>query len=166
MANLSIRSFQKYTPNKTILGTLPIEDLGLAVETAKRILTKEKRDRQLAGHSSLTPFTSIEDGYHGKKVTFDMQDSLDDKIDKLTSMISNLTAQDNNQNKQFNPRYIKVDRENNHDTIMIRLITKTDIDQRAEIEGLHSEVEVSMDRIIGEDHVMSIIIEMNLGETI
>ena len=30
-----------------------------------------------------------------------MQDSLDDKIDKLTSMMSKLTAQDNNQNKQF-----------------------------------------------------------------
>ena len=33
-------------------------------------------------------------------------------------------------------------------------------------EGHHSEVEVSMDRIIGEDHVMSIIIEMSLEETI
>ena len=30
-----------------------------------------------------------------------MQDSLDDKIDKLTSMMSKLTTQDNNQKKQF-----------------------------------------------------------------
>ena len=35
-----------------------------------------------------------------------------------------------------------------------------------EIEGHHSEVEVSTDRIIGEDHNMSILIEMTLGETI
>ena len=30
-----------------------------------------------------------------------MLDTLDDKIDKLTSMMSKLTAQDNNLNKQF-----------------------------------------------------------------
>ena len=41
-----------------------------------------------------------------------------------------------------------------------------DIDQIVEIEGHHSEVEVSMDRIIGENHDMSILIEMTLGETI
>ena len=33
-----------------------------------------------------------------------MQDSLDDKIDKFTLMMSKLTAQDNNQNKQFKPK--------------------------------------------------------------
>ena len=76
----------------------PLEDLRLAVETAKRILTKEKIDRQLAGQSSLTPFMNIKDGYNSKKVTFDMQVRLDDKIDKLISMISKLTAQGNSQN--------------------------------------------------------------------
>ena len=30
-----------------------------------------------------------------------MQDNLDDKINKLTSMMSKLMAQDNNENKQF-----------------------------------------------------------------
>ena len=79
------------------------KNLRLAVETAKRILTKESIDRQLAGQSSLTPFMSMKDGYNSKKVTFDMQDSLDTKIDKLTSMMSKLTAQDNDQNKQFKP---------------------------------------------------------------
>ena len=33
-----------------------------------------------------------------------MQDSLDNKIDKLTSMMNKLTAHDNNQNKQFKPK--------------------------------------------------------------
>ena len=48
---------------------------------------------------------NIRDGSNSKKVfTFDMQDRLDDKIDKLTSMISKLTAQSNNQNKQFKPK--------------------------------------------------------------
>ena len=78
----------------------PIEDLRQAVETAKRILTKEKIDRQLAGQFSLTPFMNIKD----KKVSLDMQDSLDDKIDGLKSMMSKLTAQDENQNKQIKPK--------------------------------------------------------------
>ena len=33
-----------------------------------------------------------------------MQDSLDDKIDRLTSMLRKLTAQDDDQNKQFKPK--------------------------------------------------------------
>ena len=45
---------------------------------------------------------NIRDGYNSKKwVTFNMQDRLDDKIDRLSSMISILTAQGSNQNKLF-----------------------------------------------------------------
>ena len=40
---------------------LPIEDLRLAVETAKRIITKEKIDRQIAGQLSSTLFLNIKD---------------------------------------------------------------------------------------------------------
>ena len=36
-----------------------------------------------------------------------MQNSLDDKIDKLTSMVSKLTTQDNNQNKHFKSKIYK-----------------------------------------------------------
>ena len=50
----------------------PIEDLRLAVETVKRILPKEKTDRQLVGHSSSTPFMNVRNEYNSKKVvTFD-----------------------------------------------------------------------------------------------
>ena len=120
--------FKNTLPMRLYWVLFPIEDVGLRVETAKRILTKEKIDRQLAAQSSSTPFMSIKDGYNSKKVTFEMQDSLDDKIVKLTSMMSKLTAQDNNQNKQFKPRYIKVDREDNQDIVMIRVIIKIGID--------------------------------------
>ena len=49
---------------------------------------------------------------------------------------------------------------------MTKVVIKIGIDQIAEIEGHHSEVEVSMNRTIGEDNDMLIIIEMILGETI
>ena len=81
-----------------------IEDLNLAVQTAKRITTKEKIYRKLAGQSSLMPLMSIKDGNNNNKVTFDTQDTLDDKGDKITSMMSKLTAQDNNPNKQYKPK--------------------------------------------------------------
>ena len=100
----------------------PIEDLRQAVETAKRILTKEKIDRKLADQSSSTPCMNIKGGYISKKVTFDMQDSLDDKIDRLMSMVSKLTAQDDNQNKPFKPNNIKANREYNQEICMITII--------------------------------------------
>ena len=47
---------------------------------------KEMIDRQLAGQSSSTPLMNIKDSYN-KKVTFDTQDGLEDKIDRLTLMM-------------------------------------------------------------------------------
>ena len=47
-----------------------------------------------------------------------------------------------------------------HYTTVAREIIKILIDQIAEKEGHHTEVEVSMDKVIEEDHIMSITIEM------
>ena len=41
--------------------------------------------------------------YVSKKVTFETQDGLEEKIDRLTSMMSKLTTLDDSQNKQFKP---------------------------------------------------------------
>ena len=97
--------FKNTLPMRLYLVLFPIEDLRLAVETAKRIPMKEKIDRQLVCQSSLAPFMNVRHGYNSRKiVTFDPQDRLDDKIDKLTSMMSKLTAQGSNQNKPFKPK--------------------------------------------------------------
>ena len=68
-------------------------------------------------------------------------------------------------------RYIKANGEDKQTIsmikiIMIREITKIDLDQIAEIEEYYIEVEVSMNQIIEEDHIMSITIEMNIEEII
>ena len=68
-------------------------DLRLAVETVKRILTKEKIDRQLAGQTSSTPFMSIKEGF-SKNVTFNMTDGIEQKIVKLTVMMGKLVMED------------------------------------------------------------------------
>ena len=78
----------------------PIVDLQQAVETGKIILAKEIIDRQLAGQSSSTPHMNIQEK-HNKRVTFDMTDGIEQKIDKHTVMIGKLVTDDEGQNKQF-----------------------------------------------------------------
>ena len=51
--------FKNTLPTRWYWVLFPIEDLRHIVETAKRILTKEKVDRQLAGQSFSTPFLNI-----------------------------------------------------------------------------------------------------------
>ena len=84
----------------------PIEDLRQAVETAKRILTKEKLDKQLTGQTSTSPFMNIRDGTE-RKVSFNARDELGDKIDKLTVMMSRLAAKDSNEKRPFKPQIYK-----------------------------------------------------------
>ena len=47
---------------------------------------------------------SIKDSYNNKKDTFDTQDGLEGKIDRLTVMMSKLTTKDHGTNKQFKPQ--------------------------------------------------------------
>ena len=94
--------FKNTLPTKLYWILFPINDLRQAVETAKRILTKEKIDRQLSGQSSSTPFRSIRDS-HNRKVSFDTRGELGDKIDKLAVMIGKLVTRDSGANRQFKP---------------------------------------------------------------
>ena len=55
--------FKNTVPTKLYYILFPIEDLRQAVEIAKRILTKERLERQLMGQSLSTPFISIRDGH-------------------------------------------------------------------------------------------------------
>ena len=67
------------------------------------MLTKEKIDKQLAGQSSSTPFMSMRDS-QGKKVSFNTQDNLEQKIDKLMVMMGKLVTEDEGCTKPFRPQ--------------------------------------------------------------
>ena len=84
----------------------PIEDLRQAVDTAKRILTKGKLDKQLTGQTSTRPFMSIRERTD-KRVSFNTKDELGDKIDKLTVVMSKLVAKDSHERKPFKPQIYK-----------------------------------------------------------
>ena len=85
--------FENTLPTKLYWILFPIEDLRKAVETTKRILTKEKLDKQLTGEASTSPCMSIREG-PSRRVTFDTREELNDKIDKLTVIIGKLAAKD------------------------------------------------------------------------
>ena len=100
------------------------------------------------GQPSTTPFMNIWDGYNSKKVvTCDTQDRLDSKLDKITFMISKLTAWGSNQNRPFKPKIYQAKREDKPEIIMNKVNIK--IDQIVEIGECHLELELIMDRIRG-----------------
>ena len=80
----------------------PIENLKQTVEIVKRILTKEKIDRQLARQSSSTLFMNVRDSYN-EKLAFNTQEGLEDRIDKLTPMIGKSAARDSKVSRPFKP---------------------------------------------------------------
>ena len=94
--------FKNTLPTKLYWILFPIEDLRQAVESAKRILTKEKIGRHLSGQSSSTSFISIRDS-HNRKVSFDTKEELGDKINKLAVMIGKLATRDSRTGRQFKP---------------------------------------------------------------
>ena len=75
-----------------------IEDLRQVVDTVKRILTKEKLDKQLTTRPPPVPFMNVRDGTE-RKVSFNPIDELGDKIDKLTVVITILTAKDSHEKR-------------------------------------------------------------------
>ena len=98
--------FKNTLPTKLYWVLFPIDDCRQAVDTAKRILTKEKLDKQLTGQSSTSPFMSIREGTD-KRVSFNARDELGDKIDKLTMVMSKLAATDNCERRLFRPQIYK-----------------------------------------------------------
>ena len=99
--------FKNTLPTKLYWILFPIEDLRQAVEIEKkRILTKEKLDKQLTGQTFTSPFMNIRDGIE-RKVSLNARDELGDKIDKQTVMMSRLAAKDSNGKRPFKPQIYK-----------------------------------------------------------
>ena len=139
--------FKNTLPKKLYWILFPIEDLRQAVETAKRILTKEKVDKQLAGQSSSTPFMSIRDGHH-RKVSVDTRKDLGKKIDKLAVMIGKLATKEADQIGNINHKSIRIEVEVRtgimiRETIKISTVKITD--QIVETEDSTDRIEICLD---------------------
>ena len=82
--------FKNTLPNRLYCILFPIEDLKQAVETVKRIFTREKIDRQLSGQSTTSaPFMKVSESHYTsnkKAVSFNTPGRTDNKIDKFISL--------------------------------------------------------------------------------
>ena len=82
----NLEVFKNTLPTRKYWILFSIESLRQALETAKRILTKEKIDRHLVTQSSSTPFMSMRDSYN-KRVNYNTQEGLENEIDKLAAVM-------------------------------------------------------------------------------
>ena len=97
-----LENFKNTLPYQLYSTLINVNNLRDAIDLAKRVLMKEKLDRQLTGQSS-TPFmTATSNDHHSlpnsnkRGVTFDTMETLkrnSDCIDKLTSLVSNMKIQ-------------------------------------------------------------------------
>ena len=77
-------------PSKLYWILFPINNLREAIDTAKRVLNKEKLDKQLTGQASnISPFMKMINNTHsGQKVLIKPQD-----LEIVTSMMYNMSLQ-------------------------------------------------------------------------
>ena len=101
--------FKSTLPSKLYWVLSPIENLRVVLDTAKRMLTKEKIDKQLAGQTSSAPFMSVRDSKN-KRVLFNTPDDLEQKIDRLTVMMGKLVTEDEGHQKPFKPQVYQSNR--------------------------------------------------------
>ena len=90
-----------------------VNNLKDAIDLAKRVVSKEKLDRQLTGQSS-TPFmrattndNPLTQNKHKKGVTFDAMETLErnsDCIDRLTSLVSDMNMTMDRKQSPYKPR--------------------------------------------------------------
>ena len=73
------------------------------VDAAKRVLTKEKIDRQLSGQSSATtPFMKVGEVHHLNNKT--VSDLIREQLESLSSMVYNMSIQKEENNRPFKPQ--------------------------------------------------------------
>ena len=83
----------------------PINNWRDAVDATKRVLTKEKLDKQLSAQATTsTPFMKVGDASYGKKVSFNLQDSIREQLENLTSMVYNMSMQKEEGKTPFKPQ--------------------------------------------------------------
>ena len=109
-----LENFKNTLPYRLYSTLINVNNLRDAIDLAKRVLTKEKLDRQLTGQSS-TPFmkaTNNSDSHspqnqQKKGVTFDAMETLErnsDCIDRLTTLVSDLTMTMDRKWPQYKPK--------------------------------------------------------------
>ena len=149
--------FKTTLPSKLYWILFSIHNLRDAVDAVKRVLTKEKIDRQLSEQSgTTTPFIKIGDVYHSNKtVSFNTHDPIREQ--SLTSMVYNMSILKKTIIDHLNLKFIKRKEGDKTDrTLMIEIdhIVEKDKDK-------------TLDPILGDNHKTDIYnLELTVREEI
>ena len=108
-----LENFKNTLPYRLYLTLINVNNLRDDIDLAKRVLTKEKLDRQFTGQSC-TPFMKASSNdnhssqnHHKKGVTFDAIEMLErnsDCIDRLTSLVSNMKMTMDRKQSPYKPK--------------------------------------------------------------
>ena len=108
-----LENFKKTLPYRLYSALINVNNLRDAINVAKRVVTKEKLDRQLTGQSS-TPFMKASSNdshspqnHHKKGVTFDAMEMLErnsDCIDRLSSLVSDMRMTMGRKQSPYKPK--------------------------------------------------------------
>ena len=98
--------FKNILPSKLYWVLFSNNNLRDDVDAVKRVLTKEKIDKQPSGQSgTATPFMKVGDVPHSsKKVSFNAHDPIRERLESLTSMVYNMAIQNKKNNRPFEPQ--------------------------------------------------------------
>ena len=117
--------FKNTLPSKLYWILFPINDLREAIDTAKRVMNKEKLDKQLTGQTSnISPFMKLGDDTHsGKQRVLKPQD-----LDAISSMMYNVSLQQSKTGKPLNPKFIR-EEEEVRDKVIIEMDPEITLDK-------------------------------------
>ena len=121
----TLELFKNTLPSKLYWILFPINNLREAVETAKRVMNKEKLDKQLTGQaSSISPFMKL-----GDDTSLAQQKMLNpQEIEAISSRIYNMSYNKIKQESHLSPKFIK-EGEEVRDKVMIEIDPETIIDK-------------------------------------
>ena len=167
-----LEGFKNTIPNRLYWILFLIDNLRVAVETAKKVLTK-RVDRQMSGQSSVTPFMKVNNEHKysavnscKKGVTIDVMETIErnsNSINKLTSLVSKMNMKMDKCEMQYKPQVYqgRSRGQNRHRKDIL------ETDHTVQIETNHIEAKEiiieTIDQIIEVDHKTTI--DMTIGET-
>ena len=108
-----LENFKNTLPYRLYSTLINVNNLRDAIDLAKRVLTKEKMDRQLTGQSSTPSMKAssndnhLPQNHHKKGVTFDAMEMLERNsncIDRLTSLVSNMKLTMDRKQSPYKPK--------------------------------------------------------------
>ena len=180
--------FKNTLPSKLYWILFPISNLRDAIDATKRVLTKEKLDKQLSGEAGMTtPFMKVEDvSYSGKKASFNAQDPIREQLENLNSVVYNMSMQKKKILSHLSPKSIRREIEDKTDKTLVieieveylividrdRTLDLTigdghkidDVETLIEVEIIHIRIMVEMIPEIKEDKILEVSVMITEAE--